>query len=470
MRLTKRIVLYFFILLSMGCFNANAQKKISNKEALQYIKSGNSLREAQQFERAEEFLKIGLDATKGKNKYWEASANEFLGLLYRDVSDTTKAIFYLNEALDLYKNLRVATSTKAVSTILNGLQGKVDYYAGIEIGAKGVKLSVIGARLNVEGIYQFKIIHDESINPDIVTMADSAINNAIAAVNQFIKKAEEEFKIPKEHLFLIGSSGVKEAAERANKLSDLKKQLEEGISSKKRINFIDAEEEAFLVIQGSTRPKYRAVSSTIDIGSGNTKGGFVRGIGGELLEPITFSFGTETLVPRIKERQLDGDISFDSASYLVGKEIHNEVSRAFRDNSGMRTRAIVHLVGGVVWAATSYMYPEAAQDLFVRVSPRHIRQFRDFASDSYKKATNPNLEGIADTTLRKMARANIEQAKRDFGQEQLIAGITILEALLTEYGKTPPTKKFYYARQGYIGWITGYIMREITREYEQLKE
>ena len=65
---------------------------------------------------------------------------------------------------------------------------------------------------------------------------------------------------------------------------------------------------------------------------------------------------------------------------------------------------------------------------------------------------------------------NIVQAQKDFPQEQLIAGLTILEALLTEYSKAPPSKKFYYARQGYIGWITGYIMREIQKEYAQLKE
>ncbi len=459
-----------FLVFSLSFIDSFAQKKVSNQEALQYIKTGNTLREAQQFERAEEFLKIGLDVTKGENKYWEASANEFLGLLYRDVSDTTKAIIYLNNALDIYKKLKVATSAKAVGAILSGMQGKVEYYAGIEIGAKGVKLSILGAKLNVEGIYQFKIIHDESINPNIVSMADSAIENAIAAVNKYITIAQEKYEISNEHLFLIGSSGVKEAADRVSKLEEVKKRFKKGVNFDKEVNFITAEEEAFLVIQGSTLPKYRAISSTIDIGSGNTKGGFVRGIGGELLEPITFSFGTETLVPTIKTRQLDGDITFDSAAFLVGQQIHREVIEAFQANSGMRTRAIVHLVGGVVWATTSYMYPEASQDLFVRVSPRHIQQFRKLVSNSYKEATNPNLEGIADTTLRKMAMENILQAQKDFPQEQLIAGLTILEGLLTEYGSTPPTKKFYYARQGYIGWITGYIIREIKREYAQLKE
>ncbi len=466
---TPFLFLLFCALLAGSIPDIQAQT-VSEDQALQYIKTGNTLREAQQYERAEEMLKIGLEATKGKNRYWEASANELLGMLYRDVSDTTKAVFYINEALDIYRDLRVATSVRALTDILNGMQGKPERYAGIEIGAKGVKLSVIAARLNIEGFYQFKILHDESINPNIVTLADSAINQAIEAVNLFLKKAKDEFKISEEHIYLIGSSGVREAAQRANQLASLTQQLNDGIESDTQVKFITAEEEAFLVIQGSTLPKYRAISSTVDIGSGNTKGGFVRGIGGELLEPITFSFGTETLVPSIKQRQLNGDISYDSATVLVGKEIQQEVARAFAMNSGLKTRAIVHLVGGVVWAATSYMYPESAQELFVRISPRHVQQFKHLAIESYQKATNPSLEGIADSTLRAMAQANILQAQKDFGREQLIAGLTILEALLTQYSQTPPTKRFIYARQGYIGWITGYIMREIRQEYARLGE
>lgn len=52
-----------------------------------------------------------------------------------------------------------------------------------------------------------------------------------------------------------------------------------------------------------------------------------------------------------------------------------------------------------------------------------------------------------------------------FSQRDMIAGVTLMEAMMDKIirSSTVP-KKFYLARYGYIGWITGQIIRSLGSE------
>ncbi|WP_157638283.1 tetratricopeptide repeat protein [Flexithrix dorotheae] len=464
----KRSILFLLLFIS---FTFSYGQNSPEEEALENIKVGNTLREAQQFAKAEEFLEAGLKEVKGKNKYWEASAYENLGLLYRDQGLSDLAIKNLRKALEIYISLKSKASIKGVRTLLEGVEEKETLYAGIEIGAKGVKLSVIGIYLSIEGYYKFNIKHDDSKNPSIVSMTEKSIDDAVEAVNGFVKDINEKYKIPEERIFIVGSSGVKMAAEEKSKMNLLQEKFSKNIKGySKEIKFITAEEEAYFVIIGSTLPKYRAISSTLDIGSGNTKGGYLMGEKLEKIEPISFPFGTETFAEFIKDKKFEKELGYDSLANLLDKEvIRKEIKTQIEKKGGLRTRKIVHLIGGVVWAMAAYIYPESADDMFVEVSPQDIAKFRKEIMSKYEIVTVPNLSYITNPELKAKAESDIKKATKSFTREELIAGSIILDDLVRELNKTT-SKKFYFARQGYIGWITGLILGSVSKEYEGLED
>lgn len=75
----KRTTISIFIVLLSICSVLNA-----NELGKRYLKLGNTYREAGNYEKAEEYLKQGKTLI-GKDGYWNATASEFLGYLYRDM-------------------------------------------------------------------------------------------------------------------------------------------------------------------------------------------------------------------------------------------------------------------------------------------------------------------------------------------------------------------------------------------------
>jgi tetratricopeptide (TPR) repeat protein len=58
------------------------------------------------YEKGEKYLLEGLEGVKKVgDKYWEAVAYHYLGLLYRDKGDKKTAKDYLTRAYDLYKSI-----------------------------------------------------------------------------------------------------------------------------------------------------------------------------------------------------------------------------------------------------------------------------------------------------------------------------------------------------------------------------
>ena len=110
----KKYFLFLFIGLLAIC-NLQAQdyyRKINN--ALRYIKVGNTLRAAQQYDLSEKYLRQGLQIiTEQGDKYWEAAAYENLGLLFKDQDKAEDASRYFNKALVIYRQLKMTLSEKA---------------------------------------------------------------------------------------------------------------------------------------------------------------------------------------------------------------------------------------------------------------------------------------------------------------------------------------------------------------------
>ena len=150
LKLFKQALLLCFLLASTVTY----AQKIKNQATFRILKTATTLLEAQQFEAAEEYFNKGLsNATTEKDVYCQAFANEGLGNYYVKTEQPEKAIASYKKAIALYRSQGLKVIANVVESLLKSVQGIGDLYAGIEVGAKGIKLSIIDVMLNKERQY-----------------------------------------------------------------------------------------------------------------------------------------------------------------------------------------------------------------------------------------------------------------------------------------------------------------------------
>jgi hypothetical protein len=126
---TLSFVILFFISLT---FQANAQVEDENHGVV-YIKLANLLRRGHQGTLCEYYAKKGLALVKGKDKFWEASAYEVMGLLYKDQANDELSQKFLLDALNLYVADKNSLAEKAISDILEGTEPNKALFADFKI-------------------------------------------------------------------------------------------------------------------------------------------------------------------------------------------------------------------------------------------------------------------------------------------------------------------------------------------------
>src|SRR5688572_26032289 len=90
-------------------------------------------------------------------------------------------------------------------------------YTGIEVGSKGVKLSVIEIGKNAQSSGSFNILKDTSINTDFISFTPATFEATLNGLYDLYAKATKEYKIPSKRVFTVISSGVKMQAEKDDK-------------------------------------------------------------------------------------------------------------------------------------------------------------------------------------------------------------------------------------------------------------
>ena len=207
-------------------------------------------------------------------------------------------------------------------------------------------------------------------------------------------------------------------------------------------------------------------TSCIDVGSGNTKGGYFDG--NRVFHPVSFPFGTKTLASLIDKSQSMPINEYKREAERVVKVIADtSLSRQFKTNySELQQRRTIGLGGGIAWAMVSYMHPDRANSTAVPVTLAEVEQFKRNLLLDYQALINPDLSDIADPALHDKAEKDILNAQSQFNEKQLIAGTLLLEAVLKAYSNSDVPKRFVFIRDSDIGWVTGKFLESINRDYE----
>ena len=352
-----------------------------------------------------------------------------------------------------------------------------ELYGGIEIGSKGVKATVIRVTEGEEGNI-IKLIYAEVVNTTLMQLKDNkfapdVIRDTVQAVQRLHGRMLAEYKVPEERINIIGSSGL-----RADNPQDLVQAVRDKLG--KPLSFLDVEAEVQLSIVGTIPQRYRTksgwadnrgVSVLIDIGSGNTKGGYqvIRQMptGAPDYDYVTVGIpkGTVSFTNEVSQAVSDNDeleAFARKARELSPASLRSALRKEMERKPGLFNRQRVYLTGGIVWAMATLLHPDDRRTLVPLTSDEIEMFYRQVTRDpqGLQKLLNPDLsKRIPNRAMRKDAEKELEAVRNSFSPRNLIAGAEILRAVNQEFSLTG--KRIRFARYGYLAWILSYVRLQV---------
>ncbi len=353
----------------------------------------------------------------------------------------------INGISSMKNKIQTATALVVFMFVNNMIaQSNKDLYAGIEIGSKGVKVSVLDVDNIKRGNYEVKKFWTEnvgiakgiSINGNL---GEEEILKTIKVVKENLKTIETEFKVPSENVFLIGSSGVAMAKNHKDLIGRMK--AETG----KDLDFIDASQEGKMLMKGLIPPNKYKNSLVLDIGGGNTKGGYVDVSAMEefVFFPVSLNYGSITLTEIVNKKTKSEEISdYNSKSFEYMPELRAQTTAMFNSKPKAMDKSSVYFSGGAVWA------------FFTLSMNKTDENFCEFTMDdviSYDVVIKNNY-----ARYKQMAATDkeIERVLNTYSQKHLISGNNILITLLENIPDVK-NKKLYFSKEGQIAWLVSYI-------------
>ncbi len=444
---------------------------VKNQPTSRILKTANTLLQAQQFEAAEEYFSTALkNAIAAKNYYHQAQAYEGLGTVYGKLNQTTQAVDAYQRSIKLYRALDMAVIADVVNGMLKSVQGIGEVYAGVEIGAKGVKLSVIDVKMSRDGENDFTLKMDTSINSDAAALSYQSEKETHDAIRILYTIIRTKFQVPAARTHIVISSGLKQELDKYNKVEYFANVIRpKELDPKIRIGYITVDQEAELSFKGIVPSINRLTANQIDVGSGNTKGGYISS--NRNFIPVTFPLGTKSFQRLVEEKLPAGSTKMEDYLRTAEKIIIDSIGRTivyqFRDKTDFKSRDMVYISGGIVWCIASLMHPDQIRQNQVELTPQDIADFRKLVYSDYDKLIKPDLRGMSYSD-QQASQANINRAVKTYDQKALLAGTIWLDEVVKEINKINTNKKFIFPRYAYVGWISGYIMDKISKQYTGL--
>jgi hypothetical protein len=345
-------------------------------------------------------------------------------------------------------------------------------YAGIEVGSKGVKMSVIEIGKNAQTRGAFNILKDSSVNTDFITFSPSTFHNTLEGLCGLYFTLTKQYKIQPRLIYTMVSSGVKIQAEKENKtswVSNLIDSFRLNIKEQDRpMSMIDVLEEARLSHLGIVPENRRYNTFLIDIGSGNTKGGYFPNGNTKDFKLFQLSWGTKSVANAAEKRCGDdnGVTNFNKQLFRVLSEAENsEIIYAVNESGSYPKSDNVAFSGGIAWSVATLMFPELIDNSVVGVTFDQMLKFQgklyyDFTSlsDGYL------VRNLLDKSLDKEAISKeIKRVHQVFDQKSLLAGTGLLIKVMRQFQSIYEGKQFYLVKNGQVGWISAYVDQNTSK-------
>lgn len=416
---------------------------------------GDTYRSKALYQESESTLASGLEKIrKVGDRYWEATAYLYMGWLYRDMGDRQQARTYLQRAIDLYAKLGSASSEQNARISLSALN-QPQTYAGIEIGAKGVKANVVVMTPKGDDWYDVDEKFRKSINTTIISgvkekgvFEESSIEETAWAVKELHDQIIKKASVPVNDIFVVGSSAIW-AVKNKDQLASKVKEL-----TGKELNFINKDMEVLFNLSGSMPVKYRTSALSLDIGSGNTKIGYLDKSSKEIRSvAVEIPYGSVTLTDAAMKQVSDPAKYASAVERITKSEVATKLRQEMQKKPGLRNRRPVFAVGGIVWAVSVLTHPGNSEG-YMKLTAADVDTFLNRLSKSPDGIFTVNLSNIKDDAARERAQKQVQAIKDTFSPENLLAGAKLLRTSMTEL----KLKEVYFSRYG--SWLWGYVTQQ----------
>lgn len=377
----------------------------------------------------------------------------------RNISLFACFVFLLNNYLHAQGNFNLKFKNSAV-------------YAGIEVGSKGVKMSILEVGKNAQKNGAFNILKDTSVNTDFISFSDKTFDATLNGLHSLYQTALLDYNIPGERIFSVFSSGVKMQAEKDNKRSWIANLADSFLvrikEPKRKVEVIDAMSEARLSHLGIVPESRRYTTFLIDIGSGNTKGGYFPNGNTEVLKLFNLNWGTKTTANATEVRSGDDktvkNFNKQLARVLAGA-VDTEVIYAVNESGAYNMSDYIAFSGGIAWSVANLMFPELVENSVVPVTYTEVEKFNDLLVNNYAMLSDVSIvKTITDKSLDKVAiGAEIKRVNKVFDQKSLMAGTGLLLKIMRQFEGVYEKKQFYLVKNGQVGWISAYVNQQVSK-------
>ena len=345
-------------------------------------------------------------------------------------------------------------------------------YAGIDIGSKGVKLSVLEVGKNAKKSGAFNVLKDTSINTDFISFTQSSFQATLNGLVKLYNAALKDYNIPPDRIFTVISSGIKIQADKEDKaswLSQLSAAFKTNIKEPTRnVAVIDVLEEARLSHLGIVPDSRRYTTFLIDIGSGNTKGGYFPNGNTKDLRIFKLSWGTKSTA-NATEKRCEEDKSIANYNRQLGRVLlaaeNAEIIYAINESGAYPMSDNIAFSGGIAWSLANLLYPELYDNSVVPVTYDDLVKFNDRLVSNYASFSDSAIvRTITDPSLDKAAIAKeIKRVNQVFDQRALMAGTGLLLKIMRQFEGVWEKKQFFLVKNGQVGWISAYVDKSINK-------
>ena len=344
-------------------------------------------------------------------------------------------------------------------------------FSGIEVGSKGVKMSLVEIGKNARSTGAFNILKDTSVNTDFISFNEPTFTATLRALCSLYETAQGLYKIPVKKIFTAISSGVKMQAEK-DKKSAWVQQLIDSFRIKikdpsKEVVIVDVYQEALLSHLGIVPESRRYTTFLIDIGSGNTKGGYFPYGNTKDFYLFQLNWGTKS-VANATDKTIEEDKSL--ANYqrqltrvLAGAE-NSDIIYAVNSSGAYPLSDYIAFSGGIAWAAATLLHPELMDNSVIPVTFDEIKKFCETLYSNHSSFSEANLALVSnDPDEKETIMKNVKTVHGVFDQKSLMAGAGLLLKIMRQFSSLYETKQFYLVKNGQVGWISAYVDQTISK-------
>lgn len=345
-------------------------------------------------------------------------------------------------------------------------------YAGIEVGSKGVKMSILEVGKNAQNNGTFNMLKDTAVNTDFISFTPATFSATLRALSSLFMVAKDSYKINSENIYTVVSSGVVGQAEKEGK-QPMVKALADSFKifikePQRLVALVDVTEEARLSHLGIVPEAKRYSTFLIDIGSGNTKGGYFPNGNTTDLKLFQLTWGTKSVANGTEKRLADDKslVNFKKQLYRVLEGSANtEIVYAVNVSGAYNMSDNIAFSGGIAWSVATLIFPELLDNPVVPVTYNEVAKFSEQLYANYDAFSNEALvKNITDKTLDKTAIGDeVKRVHKVFDQKSLMAGTGLLLKIMRQFEGVYEKKEFFLVKSGQVGWISAYVDQHISK-------